>query len=135
MLKVENLKEKMIGEYGEGKSFTVSTKWVQENDSETYDSLHNMMEEFVNDESNRTYEEDLKNFKKGNWEVEYVFREGNDENSIEILVTAGRNGQHVANQPAWIQELVSLEEFEENWEVETYLMVLRVLFLNLKMFA
>jgi hypothetical protein len=121
---MKDLKEKIIGKYGEGKSFTVSTKWVQENDSETYDSLHNMMEEFVDDESNRTYEEDLKNFEEGNWEVEYTFRGDIEDEEIEILVTAGRDGQHIANQPAWIQETVSLEELEENWEMETYLKML-----------
>ena len=123
-MKKEDLLKTLTGEYGGGRSFRVSTAWVQENDIEIYDSLHDMITEFVEDESNRTYEEDLKDFEEGNWEVEYTFRGDIEDEEIEILVTAGRDGQHIANQPAWIQETVSLEELEENWEMETYLKML-----------
>lgn len=114
------IREQLTGEYGYGKQFTVSTCWVKENDPGVYDYLHNLMVEFLNDESNRTHLEDLEDFENGKWIVEYVFR-GYGEASTEILITAGKDNQHIANQPAWIQEVVDDKDLEVYWEVDTYL--------------
>lgn len=113
------LLKKLTGKYGEGRSFRVSVEWVKENDWEVYDYLHNLMTEFVEDETNLTNEEDLEAFESGNWIVEYSFNE-HDE-GIEIIITAGRNGQHIANQPAWIQETISIDEFMDYWNWKAYL--------------
>lgn len=118
MMKKDLLKL-LTGEHGEGRSFRTSTAWVKENDQEVYDYLHNLILEFVEDETNLTDEEDLEAFENGSWEVEYTFN-GYDE-EIEILVTAGRNGQDIANQPAWIQETISIDEFMDCWNWEAYL--------------
>ena len=111
----------LTGEYGEGRSFRTSTKWVKENDWEVYDYLHNLMTEFVEDETNLTDEEDLEAFKNGNWVVEYTFNGYFEDEGIEILVTAGRNRQDIASQPAWIHEKITLDEFLETYEYEKYL--------------
>ena len=120
-MKKQDLLKMLTGEYGEGRSFRVSTTWVKENDWEVYDYLHNLMTEFVEDETNLTDEEDLEAFENGDWEVEYTFNGYFEDEEIEILVTAGRNGQHIANQPAWIQETISIDEFMDYWNWETYL--------------
>lgn len=116
--------KKLLGEYNYGSSFSTTTAWVEENDPGMYDYLLGLMEEFTADEDNRCTEEDLTEFKNGNWEVEYVFREGLCENEIEILVTAGRDGQQIANQPAWSQEYISIEDVEQGYTdapIEKYL--------------
>ena len=93
-------------------NFTTSSGWVAENDAAIYDTLHEKLIDLVNDENNYTTdEEDLKEFEKGNWIVEYVFRDGNKPDEVEILVTAGRTGQRLASQPAWIQENAPKKEF------------------------
>lgn len=122
--KHEGLFKRFLGDYHYGKSFEATTKWVKENDSEVYDCLHDKMLEFLADESNQTYEDDLKDFENGNWEVEYVFREGDADNEIEVLVTAGRDFRAVANQDAWVFNSVQIEDFIELWEVEKYLEML-----------
>jgi len=120
-MKKQDLLKTLTGEHGEGRSFRVSTKWVEENDWEVYDCLHNLMAEFVEDETNLADENDLAAFENGEWEVEYTFNGYFEDEEIEILVTAGRNGQHIANQPAWIQEKITLDEFMDCWNWETYL--------------
>lgn len=120
----EDLKEKLIGKYGYGKTFTVGSGWVKKNDLNVYWYLEEMLKGFVEEEDNRSDEEDLKDFQNGDWDVEYTFREGDTENSIEILITPGRDGQYIANQPAWVQQDVELEELKENWEIEKYLKIL-----------
>lgn len=115
----KDLLKMLTGEHGEGRSFRVSTAWVKENDWEVYDYLHDLMTEFVEDETNLTDEEDLAAFENGDWIVEYTFNRHGEE--IEILVTAGRNGQDIANQPAWIQETITLDEFMNCWNWEAYL--------------
>lgn len=120
-MKKEDLLKMLTGEYGGGRSFRVSTAWVKENDWEVYEYLHNLMTEFVEDETNLTDEEDLEAFENGDWEVEYTFNGYFEEEEIEILVTAGRNGQHIANQAAWIQETISIDEFMDCWNWKAYL--------------
>ena len=105
--------KKLLGEYNYGTTFSTTTAWIKENDPCMYDYILDMMEEFAADENNQCTEEELKEFKNGEWEVEYVFREGRDKDEIEILVTAGRDGQHIANQPAWSQEYISVEDIEK----------------------
>jgi len=82
-------------------SFTIDTDWVKENDEEVYDELHGIMEDFVTDEQNACDAEDLENFEAGNWKVEYLFRDG------EAIYTAGRDGQHLANQDGWSRDKIS----------------------------
>ncbi len=120
-MKKEDLLKTLTGEYGEGRSFITSTAWVEENDWAVYDSLHDLMTEFVEDETNLTNEEDLEAFENGDWEVEYTFNGYFEDEEIKILVTAGRNGQYIANQPAWIQETISIDEFMDYWNWEAYL--------------
>lgn len=115
----KTLTGKLTGKYGEGRSFRVSTKWVEENDWEVYEHLHNLMTEFIEDETNATDENDLVAFENGEWIVEYSFNRHDEE--IEILVTAGRDGQHIANQPAWIHEKITLGEFMVYWNWDAYL--------------
>ena len=97
--------KKLLGEYNYGTTFSTTTAWVKENDQEMYDYLLEQMEYCTLEE--------LEEFKNGDWEVEYVFREGRDKDEIEILVTAGRDSQHIANQPAWSQEYISVEDIEK----------------------
>lgn len=117
----KDLLKTLTGEYGGGRSFRVSTAWVKENDWEVYDYLHNLMTEFVSSSTNATDENDLADFENGDWEVEYTFNGYFEEEEIEILVTAGRNGQHIANQAAWIQETISIDEFMDCWNWKAYL--------------
>ena len=81
-------------------SFTTDTDWVKENDEEVYDVLHDIMEDFVADEQNSCDDEDMENFEAGNWKVEYLFRDG------EAIYTAGRDGQHLANQDGWSRDKI-----------------------------
>ena len=120
-MKKQDLLKMLTGEYGEGRSFRTSTAWVKENDWEVYNYLYNLMIEFVEDETNMIDEEDLEAFENGSWEVEYYFRSwGHDE--LEFLVTAGRNGHHIAIQSAWIQETYSVEDLDFlNWNWKAYL--------------
>ena len=122
----QDLLKMLTGEYGEGRSFRVSTAWVKENDWEVYDYLHELMTEFVEDETNLTNEEDLEAFENGDWEVEYSFSGYLEDEEIEILITAGRNGQHIANQPAWIQEFIPVDELMDYWNWEKYLELVQV---------
>ena len=124
-MKKQDLFKLLTGEHGEGRSFRTSTTWVKENDWGVYDYLHNLITEFVEDETNATNENDLVTFENGDWEVEYTFN-GYDE-KIEILVTAGRDGQHIANQPAWIQETITIDEFMDYWNWKAYLVQVEAL--------
>lgn len=113
---VRELFKKLLGEYQYGTTFSTTTAWVKENDQETYDYLLEKMEYFAADKENLCTLEELEEFKNGDWEVEYVFREGRDKDEIEILVTAGRDSQHIANQPAWSQEYISVEDIEKGFK-------------------
>lgn len=109
----KELLEMLAGECG--KSFMTSSRWVKENDREIYDYLHGLVIEFVEDESNAIDENDLIAFENGTWIVEYCFRKHSE--GIELLVTAGRNGHHVAIQSAWMQETYSVEDLGFlNWK-------------------
>lgn len=125
-MKKQDLLKMLTGEYGEGRSFRVSTAWVKENDRVVYDYLHELMTEFVEDEINLTNEEDLEAFENGDWMVEYSFSGYLENEEIEILITAGRNGQHIANQPAWTQEFIPVDELMDYWNWERYLELVQV---------
>lgn len=99
------------------KGFVVGSNWVKEHDDGVYDTLLEMLEEFTADSSNSADDEDLKEFKKGNWLVGYYFTEGYDDDSIELQITAGRDVQMLSNQPPWIDEIVT----PEDWGLEIYL--------------
>jgi len=99
--------------FDEKKVFT-DTAWVAENDPEIYAALHDMMLEFVEDESNQTFEDDLKSFEAGKWCVEYCFRE--DEGKITVSIYAGETWYDVANQLPWLEETITVEEFKENYQ-------------------
>ena len=103
MMKKELL-EMLTGKYGEGRSFVVSVEWVKENDQEIYEHLLSIAE-------NRILHDD--------WLVEYTFN--NIDGEIEIIITAGRNRQMLNNQPAWIHEKITLDEFLDFYEYEKYL--------------
>lgn len=103
MMKKELL-EMLTGEHGEGRSFRVSTKWVEENDPEIYEHLLDKAE-------NRILHDD--------WLVEYTFNDIDGE--IEIIITAGEDRQMLNNQPAWIHEVLTLDEFMGFYEFEKYL--------------
>lgn len=104
--------------FDEKKVFT-DTGWVAENDPEVYAALHDMMLEFVEDESNQTTQEDLESFESGKWCIEYYFTE-NDGN-LTVRIYAGETWQAVADQPPWLEETVSSQEFFEDWPYRTYL--------------
>jgi len=99
----------------------VSSNWVRENDTAIYDALHEMLIDFVNDEYDYRDATDLKEFEKGNWVVEYTFREDRESNKIKILVSAGKSGQHLALQPTWIQENISKKEFDSLYPKMVYI--------------
>jgi len=101
MMKKELL-EKLTGEFG--KSFMVPVEWVKENDQEVYEHLLDKAE-------NRILHDD--------WIVEYTFN--NIDGEIEIIITAGEDRQMLNNQPAWIQETITLDVFIEVYEYEKYL--------------
>ena len=88
-------------------SFTVSTAWVKKNDSNLFHYLSDIMDEFVRDEVNSCDEQDMENFDAGKWQVEYLFRDG------EAIYTAGRDGQHIANQDGWTRDQISDLEPEQ----------------------
>jgi hypothetical protein len=104
--------------FDEKKVFT-DTAWVAENDPEVYARLHELMEGFVADESNHTTQEDLESFEAGKWCVEYFFKE--DEGEITVSIYAGETWQAVADQPPWLEETISSQEFFEDWPYRTYL--------------
>lgn len=114
----EVLNMKNLKAFDEKKVFT-DTAWVAENDPEVYAALHDMMLEFVEDESNQTFEDDLKSFEAGEWCVEYFFVVDGDK--ITIRVYAGETWQDIANQPPWLEETISSQEFFEDWPYRTYL--------------
>lgn len=82
-----------------GNSFIADSKWVAKNDPEVYRILSEMLEDFADDEYNTIDNEDVIDFYKGKWVVEYTFRMGNRR---QLLVSAGRDHCHAAQQPAWI---------------------------------
>ena len=100
------------------KKIFTDTKWVKENDPEVYARLHELMEGFVADESNQTTQEDLESFEDG-WCVEYLFRE--DEGKITVSIYAGETWQDVANQPPWLEETVTVEEFKGSYPYKKYI--------------
>lgn len=106
---VQKIFRKLTGDYNYGAHFSTSSEWIKENDPGVYETLLDMLEEFTADETNRCDENDLSSFKNGNWEVEYIFMV-TDQDELEISITAGRDGQHIANQPAWFVENVSADD-------------------------
>lgn len=114
----EVLNMKNLKAFDEKKVFT-DTAWVAANDPEVYDRLHELMEEFIADESNQTFEDDLEAFEAGEWCVEYCFVVDGDK--ITIRVYAGETWQAVADQPPWLEETISSQEFFEDWPYRTYL--------------
>ena len=102
----------------DGKKVYTDTAWVAENDPEVYAALHDMMLEFVKDKSNQTFEDDLEAFETGEWCVEYFFVVDGDK--ITIRIYAGEIWQDVANQPPWLEEKVTVEEFKENYPYKKY---------------
>ena len=112
------LNMKKLEAFDEKKIFT-DTKWVKENDPEVYDRLHELMEGFVADESNQTTQEDLESFEAGEWCVEYFFEE--DEGEITVSIYAGETWQAVANQPLWLEETVTVEEFMRSYPYKKYI--------------
>jgi len=101
------------------KNVFTDTKWVKENDPEVYARLHELMEGFVADESNQTTQEDLESFEAGKWCVGYFFEE--DEGEITVSIYAGETWQDVANQPPWLEETVSVEDFKESYPYQKYI--------------
>ncbi|GFN35399.1 hypothetical protein [Tepidimicrobium xylanilyticum] len=108
MMKKQDLFKLLTGEYGEGRSFRVSVKWVKENDREVYEHLLSIAE-------NRILHDD--------WLVEYTFNDIDGE--IEIIITAGEDRQMLNNQPAWIHETITLDEFLDFYEYEKYIKQLK----------
>ena len=106
----KTLTGKLTGKYGEGRSFIVSAKWVEENDWEVYEHLLSIAE-------NRVLHDD--------WLVEYTFNDIDGE--IEIIITAGEDRQMLNNQPAWIHETITLGEFMVYWNWDAYLEQVEVL--------
>ena len=101
------------------KKIFTDTKWVKENDPEVYAALHDMMLKFVEDESNQTFEDDLEAFEASEWCVEYCFNAKNNRN-LTVRIYAGETWQDVANQPPWLEETVTVEEFKENYPYKKY---------------
>ena len=98
--------------------FTVSSAWVKEHDEGVYETLLEMLEEFAADEGNLADWDDVEDFKAGNWLVDYFFSDAFcEEGEINVQITAGRDGQYLANQPPWIDEIVT----PEDWDLENYL--------------
>ena len=64
------------------------------------------------EEDNLTYEEDLEEFEKGNWLVEYSFWM-EDKETVVIDVLCGRNEQELANQPEWVRNRIKIEELKD----------------------
>lgn len=112
---IQELFRKLAGKYNGGTYFVVSSDWVKENDEGVYDTLLEMLEEFASDESNACSEKDVENFTAGEWDVEYLFRPGETEDEIEVSVTAGRDGQMLANQPAWFTEDITVQDVEKGY--------------------
>ncbi len=98
-------------------SFNVSSGWVKEHDREIYDDIRFKLEQFIMEDA--ATEEDLQAFDAGVWEVEYVFIPVG-VGSTEILITAGKDSQSIANQDSWIREVVSLGQLVY-WPVKKYI--------------
>lgn len=99
------MKEKMEKLFvGEGNYLYVDSKWVSENDVETYDALLAMLEDFVENNDNKCNNEDLESFKAGKWEVSYYFGTEND-GSYKLYITAGRDDKMLQNQNPWLYEV------------------------------
>ncbi len=103
----------------DGKKVFTDTAWVAENDPEVYAALHAMMLDFVENESNQTFEDDLEAFEAGEWCVEYYFTE--DDGNLTVRVYAGATWQDVANQPPWLEETVTIEEFKGSYPYKKYI--------------
>lgn len=102
----------LLAKIKDGNSFKTTTAWVLENDETLYTKLVEMMQQFVAEEDNLTYEEDLEEFEKGNWLVEYSFWM-EDKETVVIDVLCGRNEQELANQPEWVRNRIKIEELED----------------------
>lgn len=104
------------------KGFTVSSAWVKEHDEGVYETLLEMLEEFAADPGNSADDDDVKEFKAGNWFVHYFFSDAFcGEGEINIEITAGRDGQMLANQPPWIDEFVDAKDIKLGaWNFDLY---------------
>ena len=107
MMKKVDLLKTLIGEFG--KSFVVSAEWAKENDPEIYEHLLDKAE-------NKKLHND--------WLVEYNFTIDGDE-EIEIVITIGADRQTLNNQPGWIHEKITLDEFLNFYEYEKYITQLK----------
>lgn len=95
---MKNYKEmvrELVGENNYGNSFITDSAEVREKDPDMYDWLLDELRKFVYDEDNLTNEKDIEQFKRGEYLVEYTFRENG------YGVAAGRDGQNLAQQPFW----------------------------------
>ncbi|MCK9471266.1 MAG: hypothetical protein M0Q88_05895 [Bacilli bacterium] len=95
-----------------GKTFTETTMWVKEYDEGVYGILEKMMERFVKEINNSTSETDLEEFQKGSWLVEYTLTTLYQD-TLEIMVTCGKDMQDIANQPDWLKDTLSLESLKK----------------------
>lgn len=107
----------LLAKIKDGNSFITTTAWVLENDETLYTKLVEMMQQFVAEEDNLTYEEDLEEFEKGNWLVEYSFWM-EDKETVVIDVLCGRNEQELANQPEWVRDRIKIEELNDYLNIE-----------------
>lgn len=108
-MKKEDLLRMLTGKYGEGRSFVVSMEWVKENDWDVFEQLQSM--------AGGTFHE--------NWLVEYTFNEIDGDEEIEVIVTVGADRQMLNNQPAWIHEVLTLDEFLDFYACEKYIKQLK----------
>jgi len=58
------------------------------------------------------------NVERSFWLIEYTFN--NINGLIEVIIAAGEDRQMLNNQPAWIHEKTTLDEFRAYWNWEAY---------------
>jgi len=101
----------------EGKSFIVSSKWVEVENYDLYLYLLEILDEYRYVDKKVT-DDDIQEFKNGKWLVEYSFHK-NENDELIMYVSAGSDKQGLANQPEWI-----IETIREEHPVDAYLEVL-----------
>ena len=104
--------ETFKGVYNMGTSFVVPSGWVREHDKVVFETLlERMWELFLND---NVEAQDIRNFIKGNWLVQYRFRYYENGEGINIYITPGEDKRAILSQPEWIEDFLPIKLLKED---------------------
>lgn len=107
--------ETLEGKYIYKPNFTVSSKWVEIYDIETYDIIYNTIKQFIKDEKEGFDEYVLQDFVDGKWMINYQFevKKVNLKRYIEVIVKAEQDKVKVKNGKSWLVKLISEDDLND----------------------